>query len=130
VIDCAWFRDKAWWPRIEQMKQQSGRVFDFLQYMQPRGAIADSLGWEWNDCDGVAYSRGDTGVKLVHFTTITDGQPYRPYPSVNYPTKFPFCRNPAIGELWWDTYREALATEFGPAKAVRMVQEAIAPKTK
>ena len=127
VINCAWFRDKPWWPRISMMRPSGWRVFEYLQLLVPRNAVCDNLSWAWNDCVGQIFARSPGTVKLVHYTDVRV-QPYRPYDCVSYPSRFPFHPNEPIGHLWWDTYRESLASEFGDAEAVRMVQEASRPK--
>lgn len=113
VIDCEWFKDVSWWPSIEKMQGGSGRVFDFLSFMVPKGAVAGNLGWEWNDCDGQRYCRDAKSVKLAHFTDVRT-QPYRPYPTVPYIyKKFPYHPNTDLGTLWWSYYKEALVEKYG-----------------
>lgn len=123
VIDCEWFRGKKWWPSIAQMKPTGWRVFEYLNLLLPQRAIAAKLPWAWNDCDGELFKTHPKTVKLVHYTTVPDGQPYRPYPSITYPPNYPFCKNEKAGHLWWDTYREALLAD-GSSDAMHLLQKA------
>jgi len=126
VIDCEWFRGKSWWPSVRQMKPSGWRVFEYLKLLLPRHGIADTLPWCWNDCDGEMYGKYPSSVKLVHYTGVPD-QPYRPYPSVKYKKKFPYCAQEKAGILWWNNFREALTKEHGEERAAEIVLEAMAP---
>lgn len=123
VIDCAWFKDKPWWPRIKDMKKSGFRVFEYLQILQQHSAIDVSIPWSWNDIDGVSYAKRPEDTKLVHFSSVPQ-QPYRPYLETPYEPIYPFCKNRAAGELWWDTYREALNKTVGPVEAERIMWKA------
>lgn len=126
VIDCEWFRGKSWWPSVKMMRPLGWRVFEYLQLLQPRHGISATLPWGWNDCDGERYRKHPEDVKLVHYTSVPD-QPYRPYPSVKYMKSYPFCRNVGAGHLWWQTYADALAEEFGAEEGRRLYLQALGP---
>ena len=85
LIDCSWFADKAWWPRIEQMKASGWITYYYCQLLLQHGGIAPTLDPLWNVCDPMrpcADAAGDA-AKLRHFTTVPI-QPYKPYPTVKY----------------------------------------------
>lgn len=109
VMDCAWFGRKQW-PPLSVMKPSGWRTFEYLRHLHIRNGVDPTLPVEWNDCDGMLYSSGRPS-KLLHYTTVPDGQPWRPYPNITYPTEFPYCRNRQIGQLWWDELRESLQAE-------------------
>lgn len=128
VIDCGWFaQHKRWWPKIDHMKRSGAQCGHYVRLLNANRAIDPTLpGW-WNDCDGALYRTHPKEVKLVHYTNVLIGQPYRPYPNVDYPKHYPYCEtNPDIGVLWWDCYLEALTDKHGREKAVQMVKEASA----
>lgn len=126
VIDCGWFADKQWWPSVAQMKPSGWRVFEYLQLLQRHQAIEAIVPWAWNDCDGKTYASRPEDSKLVHYTSVPE-QPYRPYPDTPYGRTFPFCRNRAAGELWFDEFREAATEAYGPAEAERLYWELARP---
>lgn len=126
VIDCGWFADqRRWWPTIEQMKPSGARVFEYLRLLHANKAIDETLPPWWNDCDGALYRSHPNEVRLLHYTNVMCGQPYRPYPNVDYPKEYPYCEtNKDIGFVWWDHYLEALTDLHGRERAVEMVKEA------
>jgi hypothetical protein len=118
VIDCAWFKDKSWWPRISEMKASGWRVFEYLRLLQPRNAISATLPWEWNDCEGQIWTRSGKS-RLIHYTSVPH-QPYRPYESVRYSDVWPYHPNLQVGELWWNSYQDALHAMHGPVNGQRI----------
>lgn len=120
VMNCAWFKDR--WPTIAQMKPSLNRSFEYLQIIHAQQGLQADLPQEWNDCDGQLFSNGSPS-KLLHYTTVPDGQPWRPYPNINYPTKFPYCRNEEIGVLWWAELEEALHEAHGLIEGHRIYEE-------
>jgi hypothetical protein len=111
VFDCGWAGwQQPWWPEIKDMKQKKARVFEYIQLLKFHHALDASLPKEWNDCDGQLYSTAPGSVKLIHFTNVLCGQPYKPYPNVKYPEKWPHCTPcPEAGELWHQYHKEAIA---------------------
>lgn len=104
VIDCAFFMDKKWWPRISAMKSSGWVTYHYCQLLHGNQGIAPTLDPAWNVCDSL-YSNPDPGVakaKLLHFTTVPT-QPYRPYPSVKY-HPHPW---PSWVKAWQDELAEA-----------------------
>lgn len=85
VIDCGWFADKAWWPRIEAMKPSGWLTFHYTQLLRQHRGLDVTLDPAWNVCDKLLPTRdpGLSGVKLAHFTVVPT-QPYHPYPGVRY----------------------------------------------
>lgn len=124
VIDCGWFKGKPWWPSVAQMRTSGWCVPQYLGLLHGHNGVSAAVPWEWNDCEGGIFERDPKRVRLIHYTGVPD-QPYRPYPEVEYPKAFPFSRHAMIGHLWWETYREALAAEFGAAQAAEMVERRI-----
>lgn len=118
VMDCAWFKQQNW-PPPEVMKRSGWRTFEYLGMIHSRYGVDDTLPVEWNDCDGRRYS-AKKSCKLIHYTTVPDGQPWRPYPNIEYPRDFPYCANKEIGILWWSYLRESLlvAHDAGEAQAI------------
>ena len=102
VIDCAWFADKNHWPVIDEMKATRARVFEYTQLLRMIGGVDPTLPLEWNDCDGALYAQKPNAAKLIHYTTVTDGQPWCPYNNVEYPKEWPYCANRKAGELWFE----------------------------
>jgi hypothetical protein len=123
VFNCSWFQAKKRWPTIEAMKPSGFRVFEYLQILQGMGAIEATVPWAWNDCDGASYCVRPQDSKLIHYTSVPE-QPYRPYPDTPYRGVYPFCKNKAAGELWFDKYREAAVAKHGLVEAERMVWKA------
>ena len=111
VIDCAWFKDKAWWPSIAKMKPSGWIVWHYCQLLAKHKGVEPTLPKEWNDCDGLLFQRDPGLSKLVHYTSVPDGQPYCPYPTINYHVPYPHARNAQAGQLWWSTFRESLGPE-------------------
>lgn len=115
VIDCEWFGNQAsngQWPPIARMKPSGFRVFEYLQWLRNNQAIDTSMSKAWNDCDGLLYEAHPDEVKLIHYTNVLCGQPYRPYPNVDY-SKFewPYVANGcsvSAAKLWWKCYQEML----------------------
>lgn len=120
VMNCAWFKDR--WPSIAQMKPSLNRTFEYLQILHAHQGCQPDLPEAWNDCDGKLYSAGGP-CNLIHFTTVPDGQPWRPYPNIVYPKEWPYCRNKDIGELWWDELHDALVEQHGEHEAARIYEE-------
>lgn len=121
VIDCRVF-DRPDWPKIQVMKPSGARVFEYMRWMNEHSVIQDDLPAVWNDCDGAIYNREPESVKLLHYTNVLIGQPYRPYPNVTYPQTWPYCiSSPAAGKLWWKTYQEALVERDGEESARRTI---------
>lgn len=102
VIDCAWFKNRKHWPQIDEMKATRARVFEYTQLLRMIGGVDPTLPLEWNDCDGALYAQKPNAAKLIHYTTVTDGQPWRPYDNVEYPKEWPYCANRKAGELWFE----------------------------
>lgn len=129
VIDCAWFKDKEWWPSVAQMKPSGARVFEYITVLNYHRAVDPTLPDTWNDCDGRVYDKSPDDVKLIHYTHVLHGQPYRPYPRIDYPKEFPFVRTSyKAGELWWQYYREALTEQFGGESADQLIAQAVAAR--
>jgi hypothetical protein len=100
VIDCSWFRDKQWWPSIEQMKPSGWRVFEYMQLLNAKGGVSTTLSWDWNCCDSSDNRKAST--KLLHFTAVP-WQPYKPYETVNYQPH----PKPDWAKAWFDAKEEA-----------------------
>jgi len=127
VIQCDRFhvehRDKRW-PTIERMKPSGWRAMDYLRRLHSLDLIDPGLDPLWNDCDGMHYEKG-ANTKLLHYTHVLEGQPYRPYPNVRYPKEFPFVTtSKQAGNLWWDFYLRALMQLHGEDEGTRVWQEA------
>lgn len=120
VMNCAWFKGR--WPSIEQMKPSLARTFEYLRMIHAQDGVEATLPIAWNDCDGQLFSAGHAS-HLIHYTTVPDGQPWRPYPNINYPTEFPYCRNKEIGHLWWSELEEALHEQHGLEEGHRIYTE-------
>lgn len=124
LIDCGWFKDKKWWPKVNVMKEHGAGVGIYVNLLGANNGIRDDLPPEWNDCDAKIYAKEPDSVKLIHYTHVLKGQPYRPYPTVTYPQKFPFCdTHEGAGRLWWAYYREALEKEVGPNRAEQLISQ-------
>lgn len=85
LIDCSYFKDELWWPRIDTMRKSGAITYHYCQLLIAKGAVSPTLDRRWNVCDRVDITP-DPGVgdaKLLHYTTVPT-QPYRPYPTVNY----------------------------------------------
>jgi hypothetical protein len=81
VIDCAWFKDKAWWPKIADVQTKPWRVFEYCQVLNAHGAISPTLPRDWNVLD--THDPVTPTSKLLHFTSVP-WQPWHPYPTVKY----------------------------------------------
>lgn len=106
VIDCAYFKDKSWWPSIEKMKPSGWLTYHYREYLKQHKALAKTLPVAWNTCD-LLEKRPDPGIsgaKLLHYTTVPT-QPYRPYPTVRY-AEHPWA---SWVKVWNDEHAEALA---------------------
>jgi hypothetical protein len=104
-------------------------VFEYVQLLRAHHGIEPTLPAVWNDCDGAIYNKSPEQVKLIHYTNVMCGQPYRPYDNVNYPKDYPYCLTSyTAGELWWQYYREALTREFGAETAEQMATRAAAAR--
>ena len=131
VIDCSFF-NKDWWPSIAKMKESGAIVFQYLQVLKAHRALEANLPSAWNDCDGQLYKQHPDEVKLLHYTNVLVGQPYRPYPNVDYDQNpdWPYvCPNKsctAAAKLWWKEYQEALlATTSGSEASDRIARDVI-----
>lgn len=125
VINCSYFFDKGWWPSIEKMRGQRARSIDYINLLRVHGAIDPTLPKTWNDCDGEMFATHPNEVRLLHYTNVLVGQPYRPYPNVRYPKAFPYCETSReAGFLWWDTYLETLRAKHGEVEGQRVYEEA------
>lgn len=104
LIDCHAFAGKPWWPSIATMQESGWGMNQYRTLLHRQGFIDGSLGKEW-DC---VRSQDLPTAKLVHWTQMNGGQPWRPWPSVfDYPTTYPYCVDHDLGELWWRLHREA-----------------------
>jgi len=85
VIDCAYFKDRSWWPSIADMKPSGRLTYHYCQILKHNKAISTSLPACWNVCDPMTPCKdpGTTGCKLLHYTVVPT-QPYRPYPGQHY----------------------------------------------
>ena len=100
LIDCAFFRDKTWWPSIEQMKPSGWVWSDYTSLFGGRG-LGGTIPDKWNCHDGKGFVPGETAI--LHFTAETT-QPWMPYPEhVEYRS------HPCDGlaEIWWEMYLAA-----------------------
>ena len=97
LIDCEFFKDKLWWPRLEKMRQSDWGIGEYLSILRDHGALGE-IPAKWNCHDGKGYVPGETAV--VHYTSRRN-QPWRPYPDV-----FNYKPHPSheMEELWWSTY--------------------------
>ncbi len=101
LYDCAAFKDRLWWPSIEEMKKSGARISDYGKLLNDRGMLAE-LSAAWNCCDGDGYEPATT--RLVHYTNMRT-QPWKPYPDVfDYP---PHPR-PDMVALWQKYYDEGI----------------------
>lgn len=93
VIDCAAFKDKTWWPSINDMMRRGTYLHEGRTILARNGFIDPRLPWQWNARDNI---QSDT--RLVHYTSVP-WQPWRPYPTVKY---LPHPHS-ALENLWRDT---------------------------
>jgi hypothetical protein len=100
LIDCAYFEDKSWWPRIEKMKRSGWGLGDYLNLLATHGVVAD-ISERWNCHDGQGFVPGQTAV--IHFTHRAT-QPWMPYPEVFNYGPHP---DPEMEARWWELYLEA-----------------------
>lgn len=121
VIDCSYFKDQSQWPSIKRMKESGALVYHYCVWLDKHRALEASMPREWNDCDGKIYESAPESVKLLHFTNVLCGQPYRPYPNVDYSNfSWPYVAggcSVAAAKLWWRYYQEALVEKVGEASA-------------
>jgi hypothetical protein len=108
VFNCEWPGwQSEWWPTIEKMRGIRARCFEYVQLLRARDAMDTSLPDAWNDCDGRLYDRSPQDVKIIHYTNVLVGQPWRPYDNVNYPTTWPYVKtSQAAAELWFEYENE------------------------
>jgi hypothetical protein len=97
LIDCAWFADKDWWPRLTEMKQSGWNKSHYLGLLERHGAFG-ALSRHWNCLDGEGFHPERT--KLVHFTAL-ETQPWLPYPE-----RIRYRAHPRVElvESWWHHY--------------------------
>ena len=108
VFDCAWFKDKPWWPTIAKMKSVRARVFEYMNLLNHGKALDVSLDPVWNDIDGKRYENDPDAVKLLHYSNVMIGQPWRPYDNVTYPTDYPFVKTSHKAALKWFTVQDEM----------------------
>jgi hypothetical protein len=101
LIDCSWFQDKEWWPRVEVMKASGWLVGDYTGLLNKYGA-SGTLSKIWNCHDGKGFIADETGI--IHFTT-RERQPWMPYPEI-FEYKPPESED--LWVLWWRMYIGAL----------------------
>jgi len=102
LIDCEKFKDKEWWPSIEEMKKSGKSLKDYHNLLMLHRFVSPTLPEEWDCCDGKGFDPEKTG--LVHYTNMRT-QPWKPYPEhFDYPEH----SRPDMVELFWDIYNEAL----------------------
>jgi len=85
VINCAWFKDKAWWPPLNKMKASGWVTFSYCELLRWGKAIDPTLDPRWNVCDRMDRT-ADPGLrdaKLLHYTVVPT-QVNRPYAGVTY----------------------------------------------
>lgn len=106
VIDCAWFKDKDWWPSIAKMKPSGWITWHYCQLLERNNGIAPTLPPAWNVCDQMhpTPDPGTFSAKLLHYTSIPS-QPNQPYPTVRY-YKHPW---PSWVKAWNDEREKARA---------------------
>tara|TARA_R110002126_G_scaffold291760_1_gene457043 strand:+ start:33016 stop:33648 length:633 start_codon:yes stop_codon:yes gene_type:complete len=102
VIDCAWFKDKEWWPSLAKMKSVRARVFEYMRLMQHHDALDVTLPRIWNDVDGKHYKGHPGEVGLLHYSHVMVGQPWCPYDNVDYPKEWPHVKTcVSAAERWF-----------------------------
>lgn len=101
LFDCAAFKDKLWWPSIEEMKQSQASVSDYGKLLADRGVLGE-LPADWDCCDGIGYNPATT--RLVHYTDMRT-QPWKPYPDV---FEYPQHPRPDMVALWQKYYDEGV----------------------
>lgn len=97
LIDCGFFKDTGWWPRLEDMRQSAWGLGEYTAILGRHGVL-DMLAAKWNCHDEHGYVPGETAV--VHYTRRRY-QPWRPYPEVFDYAPHP---DPELEELWWSIY--------------------------
>lgn len=114
VFDCAWFQHKSWWPTIAQMKTIPARVFEYVRMLQDRKALDTTLPGVWNDIDGNLFDIDPDAVKLLHYSHVMVGQPWRPYDNVQYPETWPYVRTSyKAAETWFEYQGQMVAGILG-----------------
>lgn len=107
LYDCAWFKNKDWWPSLSRMKKVKARVFEYVRLLQQWKALDSTLSSDWNDVDGRMYDVTPDDVKLIHYSHVMVGQPWRPYDNVTYPDTWPYVRTSyKAAEKWFDYENE------------------------
>jgi hypothetical protein len=101
LIDCSYFRDKSWWPRIATMRTSAWSINDYLSLLDEHDATG-TISNKWNCHDGKNFVPGWTAI--VHYTARRT-QPWKPYPEL-----FDYLRHPSqeTGAMWWAAYLEAI----------------------
>ena len=111
VINCAWWKDKAWWPRLSKIKSTTGTMGMWMRLLHHYHSIETTLPKVWNDIDGRGYDQHPSEAKLIHYSHVPGGQPWCPYDNVDYPKDWPHI-NPkvssrAAAELWF-SYKDEM----------------------
>jgi len=102
VIDCAYFKDKPWWPTLNWMRPSGSHLPQYREILKRNDCFDTSLPPEWNWCDD--QPRSLKGAKLLHYTNVPL-QPYHPYPSVQYQPH----HSPAWVDIWNQYEQESRA---------------------
>lgn len=101
LYDCAAFKDKPWWPTLDEMKTSGWNIPDYSSLLMENHMIG-TMSEIWDCLDGKGYEPAKTA--LIHYTDM-NMQPWKPYPEV---FAYPPHPRPDIVDLWWKTYEEAL----------------------
>ena len=123
LFDCGYFKDKSWWPRIDEMKSNGWHIEAYVSLVGADSQLGE-LDNRWNCHDGDGFVPGETGV--IHFTRRAT-QPWMPYPEV-----FTYSPHPdeTMEALWWTHYLEArqLASSTKlPSVRIPLIKASIPP---
>lgn len=111
VIDCSYFKDKQWYPRLDKLKSVKAKLGQYMRFFLHHGTLDTSLPAVWNDIDGKLYDQHPDEVKLLHYSHVPGGQPWCPYDNITYPKDWPHIdervSSRAAAELWF-TYKDEM----------------------
>ena len=119
VIDCSWWKDKPWWPRLNKIRETRGNMGQWMRMLQSHQALDTTLPAAWNDIDGRGYDKHPGEMKLIHYSYVPGGQPWCPYKNIGYPVDWPHIdprvSSRAAAELWFQ-YEGEMRAEAASAE--------------